>query len=148
MQSYDAVEKEVDLITDGLGMPVDDRIKKTIIALRMMRVNTNSSCEGHEDRGCPYPWVGVYAPKQYEPSWIKANLAERDKVEPLVNEFNALHAPKYPLIIQDWGVFGAFRIQSFYWQKEHEVDPSRLEEYQQVMDAFAEYIISKTSLSS
>lgn len=148
MQSFESVREEVDKITDGLGKGIDDKIKKTVIALRMMEVNTDSSCEGHRSWGYPYPWVGVYAPKQDETEWIKANLAERKIVGPLIKEFNDLYSPNYPLILQDWGMYGAFKIQSFYWKQDHDIDPDNLEEYQKVMDAFADFVINKASTDS
>lgn len=148
MQSFETVKKEVDLITDGLGMPVDEKIKKTVIALRMMRVNTSGSCEGHTKWGLPYPWVivSLYLPEKDESGWVKDNIIERDKVEPLVNEFNTRYAPEFPLILERQGMFKAFRIQSF--SRNQKVDPNRLGEYQEIMGAFADFIIGKFSLNS
>lgn len=148
MQSFEKAKEEVDQIIDGLGMPIDEKIKKTVIALRMMRVNTDGSCEGHTKWGLPYPWVGVskYLPEKDESGWIKDNMIEREKVEPLVNEFNARYAPEFPLILERQGIFKAFRIQSFSGNKE--VDPNHLEEYQKAMDAFADFVINKYSADS
>ncbi len=148
MESYEEVKEEVDLITDGLGVPVDEKIKKTVIALRMMRINTEGSCEGHREWGLPYPWVSVslYLSDKYESGWIEDNIAEREKVLPFVDEFNATYTPEFPLILQDQGMFKAFRIQSFH--RDQEVDPNRLEEYQEIMNAFADFVIDKLKASS
>ncbi|MDQ3065197.1 MAG: hypothetical protein M3Q36_02915 [bacterium] len=127
-------------------MRIDEKIKEAVIAIRMVGVQTEGSCEGHRDWGHPYPWISIYAPEQNEPSWTEANLAERTKVEPLIDEFNSQFSPEYPLILQNQGVYGAFRIQSFYWKQE--VDPNQLTDYQKIMGAFAQFIIRKYSQSS
>ncbi len=56
----------VDEITDGLGKPVDEGIKQTVIALNAHEINTSQSCEGHFDansnhHGYFVPWVDIKA---------------------------------------------------------------------------------------
>jgi hypothetical protein len=47
---------------DSLGMPVDEMIAPLVVALRWHGFETSASCEGHLDRGCPWPWI------DFEPS--------------------------------------------------------------------------------
>ena len=44
---------------DALGMPIDNGIIKTVVALNVMGLSSDGSCEGHLDRGYPYPWVDI-----------------------------------------------------------------------------------------
>lgn len=56
---WNAIEREVDRITDRLGKPIDQGIRETVIALKANGFGTTSSCEGHLDWGSGYPWVDV-----------------------------------------------------------------------------------------
>jgi len=46
-------------ITDARGQPIDPDILETVVVFNLLSVQTTSSCEGHPDRGCPYPWIAV-----------------------------------------------------------------------------------------
>ena len=46
-------------IRDRLGMPIDPGIKELVVGLCCWKIETTGSCEGHQDRGLPYPWIGV-----------------------------------------------------------------------------------------
>jgi hypothetical protein len=50
---------ETNAITDALGHPVDEHIKKLVTALHLHRIPTTSSCEGHLDHGEPYAWIDI-----------------------------------------------------------------------------------------
>ncbi len=54
--------EEVENLTDKLGKKIDSEIKEAVIALKMNDIETNGSCEGHENWGYPFPWVDVIAP--------------------------------------------------------------------------------------
>gem|GEM_PF-757899 len=56
-----AKQKEIDNLTDGLGLGLDDNIKDTVIALQVNGFNTRQSCEGHIGWGCGAPWVDIQA---------------------------------------------------------------------------------------
>ncbi len=58
---WQAMAAEVAGLVDGLGVPVDDGIRDTVIALRLLGIETVFSCEGHLDYGFPCPWVDVAA---------------------------------------------------------------------------------------
>lgn len=53
------IQQQVDLITDGLGLPIDDLIKPAVVALRLWGFPTSASCQGHTDWGLPYPWIDI-----------------------------------------------------------------------------------------
>lgn len=59
-RNLEEVKREVESLRDGLGMPVDAKIRDLVIGLRRWGVKTSMSCQGHGhyDRH-PYPWVMV-----------------------------------------------------------------------------------------
>lgn len=57
--SWKSMEAFVDNVTDGLGMPVDEGIKKAVVALNILKFETVQSCEGHLNWGLPYPWIAL-----------------------------------------------------------------------------------------
>jgi hypothetical protein len=52
----------VDNITDRLGMKIDEGIKDTVIALRLLGLNTTQSHEGKLDR-YPIPYIDIVSPE-------------------------------------------------------------------------------------
>lgn len=48
---------EVASFADKLGMPIDEGIFDTVVALNLLGMTTYQSCEGHLDHGCPCPWI-------------------------------------------------------------------------------------------
>ncbi len=60
------ITAQVDTITDGLGMPIDPKIKPLVIALNALDFPTNMSCEGHLHRGQPTPWISFECLTQKE----------------------------------------------------------------------------------
>ena len=47
----------LDLIQDRLGLGLDPGIKRSVLAVQLMGLETNFSCEGHTDWGYPTPVV-------------------------------------------------------------------------------------------
>ncbi|GLV54725.1 hypothetical protein KDH_15720 [Dictyobacter sp. S3.2.2.5] len=47
--------------TDPTGAPIDPGIMETVIALNVLGVETNASCEGHLNHGYAGPWVDFHA---------------------------------------------------------------------------------------
>lgn len=45
--------------SDANGMAVDPGIELPVAALHFLGVDTVQSCEGHHDRGLPYPWINL-----------------------------------------------------------------------------------------
>lgn len=65
LMTYQESKEIVDRLADGLGMPIDEKIKYLVAAMRMYGVRTTMSCEGHLDRGSPYPWIRFDAEDVY-----------------------------------------------------------------------------------
>ncbi len=71
-------EKEiVDRITDRLGLEIDTGIKDTVIALRLLGINTTSSHEGKIDR-YPVTYIDIKSPEA-----IILNKQREQKIEDL-----------------------------------------------------------------
>lgn len=60
-QYWDEVTYKVSKITDKLGMPVDQGIFETVVALNALDISTSMSCEGHLDHGRAAPWFRFHA---------------------------------------------------------------------------------------
>jgi hypothetical protein len=59
-QRWDDLVKHFCAVSDGLGMPIDDEIFDTVVALNALGITTTMSCAGHitRDEGdVRYPWV-------------------------------------------------------------------------------------------
>jgi hypothetical protein len=55
--------------TDGLGMPIDSGILKTVALLNLLGFSTHQSCHGHlnvDNYGLPYAWVNFETPTEKE----------------------------------------------------------------------------------
>lgn len=59
---WDEMAKKVDSMADKLDEPVDEGIKTAVIALNLLDLPTDSSCEGHLDEGGRWPYVDVVIP--------------------------------------------------------------------------------------
>ena len=69
-------------VTDRLGKPVDQSVRKTVAALNLLGLATIQSCEGHANgrgHGLPAPWVD-FAP-------ARAGQDPGDRVQVLLDEF-------------------------------------------------------------
>ncbi len=59
IKTIEVIRTEVDSIKDNCGMPIDSKIKELVIGLRANGITTEQSCEGHKNKGVPYPWVDI-----------------------------------------------------------------------------------------
>lgn len=59
---WQTIEQSIEGIKDKLGKGIDEKIKPIVVALRASGFSTTGSCEGHSDRGYPWPWVDVESP--------------------------------------------------------------------------------------
>jgi len=116
-------EKQVNEITDRLGMPIDTEIKDAVVALNIWGVPTSQSCEGHlHKEGASFPWVEVYAPEpegwkeneEKEREWTMENLKNRVKTMELLEEFYKDRKTSFDarLNFSNIGIYGGFRVQS------------------------------------
>lgn len=54
-QKWNDVEALINRMSDNRGMPIDEKIKKTVVILNVLGFKTNSSCIGHEiNNSCPF----------------------------------------------------------------------------------------------
>lgn len=57
-------------VTDGLGMPIDREVLKTVVLLNLLGFPTHQSCHGHvhlsNKEGLPYAWVNFKTPTEKE----------------------------------------------------------------------------------
>jgi hypothetical protein len=63
-QHWNDLVKHFCAVSDGLGMPIDDEIFETVVALNAVGITTTMSCAGHitRDEGdIRYPWVDFSA---------------------------------------------------------------------------------------
>jgi len=110
MRTHKEVTEEVERLGDELTVPVDEGIKKLVIALRMHNFPTSGSCEGHLEHALPYPWVDIDAPEQEENAWLTANKRERTRLKQLLSAFYDTNKTTAIFQFQDIGIFGAFRL--------------------------------------
>lgn len=59
LASIEKSRREIEHITDGLGLPIDEGIREAVAVLRALDIETTQSCEGHRDRGSPSPFIDV-----------------------------------------------------------------------------------------
>lgn len=97
-QQWDSVAKEVDSWVDGLGYPIDQGIKETVIVLNLLGFPTRQSCEGHLNHGEASPWID-FAITQPEFVNLQNQASEFYKVE-LKEPFQTLKL-KYPHLSRD-----------------------------------------------
>lgn len=163
--SWSSMLDNVRHMTDKLGMPVDHGIVETVAAMRLLKIRTTMSCEGHLDRqtGGPYVMcVSSIAEKlrkeaavirnpvdsQYKVLYKKAmcaNLREQQKLYQLLEGFyKARNTPfSQRLIVRTMG-FSAFRLECQGADMAYVLDESGqkklLIENQVEMTAFTEYM--------
>lgn len=58
-QKWQKIEKDAERIIDSLHKRIDPKIKFAVVSLKANGLGTIASCEGHLNRGLPYPWVDV-----------------------------------------------------------------------------------------
>lgn len=164
--------KELDSVTDGLGLGLDKDIKETIAALNLLGVNTSASCEGHPKWGLPYPWVDIQTPKGYDLSAkafkFKAgskefkkivdkitilNVKESKKMLEILNKYYKNYSTDYNniLVISSQG-WGSGRLQpNASILAEMDKTPNRLKLlkiYQKEMQLFTKFLKSELGLAT
>src|SRR5258708_4358945 len=68
---WDEAAKRIEKTIERLGLHIDEGIKEGVIALNVLDINTDASCEGHLDRGTGAPWIDVSAklPEELSKRW-------------------------------------------------------------------------------
>jgi hypothetical protein len=108
-QRWEASEKYFSRIIDGFGTPIDPGIIDVVVALNMVGVNTEASCEGHLGHGNAHPWIRIGAPgvddleEELRHARLKVHRRifnwNRDKAWAKHNE---IEARLKPLHMQEW----------------------------------------------
>lgn len=90
------IEAEVEHKVDKRGMVIDNGIKRLVVSLKAHGFGTTGSCEGHLDRGFPYPWVEVeselaeklLSDPRYNVLGEKARLFTKKQANMTISEIN------------------------------------------------------------
>lgn len=120
--------EKVSSISDGLGMPVDLKVRRLVAVLRCLGFTTTGSCQGHMTRttGGPYVMVGSQSGERLQKQWttlppnsrahkqmrraiLRANLEERARIEGLLATYYSCRDVPYEqmIIIQNYGPGGS-----------------------------------------
>lgn len=140
---YEDVAREVESLKDDLGLPIDDGIKKIVIALRLWGFPTDASCEGHLSDGLPYPWVEIYAPEQEEKTWIQENNHQQKRLTKLLDEFYKTGKYTHRFTYQYIGIFGGFRLVSEQASDISKPDADTINAQRRDLDSFADFLVDK-----
>ena len=126
METWTQMVARFELVTDRLGRPIDKGIFETVVALNMLGIRTVMSCEGHPNRGLPYPWVEV------DTTYLRsiARLLE------YIASFNKVHDGM--LILSNGRIMSQGGVLDELYQHGH-----KLQEYQDEMAAFTVYLKSQ-----
>jgi hypothetical protein len=160
-------------VVDRIGTPLDKGILDTVVALNVVGMNTTASCEGHMDHGVAYPWIDVShvdadglaqticqllykgkredkETKQLQYQHRMVLLQAEQELIGLLNAFYQHHPFDYDRHLSIWRFSnGMPRLQSHGAEYQQFRDPTErlamLQEYQQEMQAFAEYLKENSS---
>jgi hypothetical protein len=90
LNQIDLINKEYEDEHDPNILGMDPKIKETVAALMALGFVTRTSCEGHVDKGSPYPYVKIsshlerdeFKDQRYKELWNKAtdnDLSQQDE---------------------------------------------------------------------
>lgn len=68
VKKYNKLGKELKLVLDGTGFPIDKHIFESVRVLNTIGIQTSQSCHGHIERGNSYPWIEIKF-KEWDESW-------------------------------------------------------------------------------
>ncbi len=76
---FKRISEKVDKITDNLGKPIEQGIKRCVIGLMLHNFELYQSCEGHLDKeGLPYPWIIVDYVEPKKKNWRKNEKLKKE----------------------------------------------------------------------
>lgn len=152
---WEEISAEVEVMTDRLGMRVDEGIKKAVIALRANGFPTYGSCEGHLEREAvlsPYVLVSTQEFEGWEDDENVAdrmrseNLGNQRRILMLLNEFYEDRKSPYDahLTLETFGPTDGFALCSIGADVMKILDVRERREkltlYRQEMDDFADFL--------
>jgi hypothetical protein len=159
--------EKVEQTKDSLGLHIDEGMKETIALLWCLGFQTTSSCEGHIERGLPYPWVEFCTPeptglkeakgkikKKLRKQWEEENFKQRKKLIKLLQEFYSNRLEEFYkrkevpydtfLTLEPLGAYGTFRLQSLGARGTENLSLEEKERilklYQEEMKRFTEFL--------
>lgn len=118
---WEKAEQKLDKVTDAIGKPIEQKIRRTIIALWLHNLPTNGSCEGHTNWGWgAKPWVDIESPPpQYkwegEAIFQKKTLA---KMNAVLKDISA--GPQF-----NDGIYETYQNKRYDWLKTHSQQKTR-----------------------
>jgi len=83
-EKLEKIRQDIEGWGDLNGMGIDEGIKETVIMCNALELPTSQSCEGHEERGLPAPWVDIEAENEPEPRFEN----EKETYEKIAKENN------------------------------------------------------------
>jgi len=127
MSSAQAV-RWAESVADRLGKGLDAGVLETVAGLHRRGIATTASCEGHLDRGLPYPWID-FSPEA-------ARQARRLVMDPLLAGFE----------LRDGGEHGELRLQprglDHAPSERPPADPERLRRWQETMRSLGRKLLA------
>ena len=119
---WDSIVVKINKTCDKLSMPIDEGIKETVIVLQVLGFNTTQSCEGHDGRGLPYPWIMIECGN--DSPYKDIQIAE------YLEEFYSTYKPLKWARLSLNHFKGGFRLQSYIGRTAEKFKQSNLEEYE------------------
>jgi len=120
-QMWDAMCADVDHWTDGLGRPIDKKIKEVVIALNMSGIKTEASCEGHLKHGFPYPWVDI----EVNPTGSEKMRQKLSEIDAQINQEEKMLEAKFPNTpSREWIAMPEAKKLRGLYKKRYDIDKS------------------------
>jgi hypothetical protein len=140
-QSYEEVSQEVNELADGLGWPVDEKVKNIVVALRLQGFSTEASCEGHMEKGLQYPWIQFCSQEKDENIKKDRNTEERSRLIGLIEYYRKNVNPEFEYSILDCDDLGRFRLVPAQEIVDGNPTAETLSKCQQYFDDLAQFLI-------
>ncbi len=163
MAVWDKVREDIESFADKLGRGVDEGIKEALAGLIVSGFHSTGSCEGHLDHGTRAPWVDIEtrdAPALYRKAKdatsdeekeaileeiMRKNLEERRRLIAILDDFyGERKVPIHQMLSTSGYGHKLSRLESIGSDiqaiEDEETRQTRLEEYQEEMRAFSEYL--------
>jgi hypothetical protein len=139
--AWESVESFVEELRDGCGKPVDQGIKKMVIALNLLGYTTVQSCEGHINSGLPYPWVAL-DPEQTKVERLSKLYETKDvlcgEAENIEKELVQVNDEKSLYEIEEIHISLARKRQEI-WKIWEEIDNAKKELFSSLWDLIREF---------
>ncbi len=162
---WEETAADVETITDGIGKRIDRNIRETVIGLNVLDINTDGSCEGHIDYG-KGPFIDIVSKESEELERQLDNAKDKEEAKKIVDEIERKNLAERIKIFKYLDDFYKDRQVPFHqrltiqnkargWSRlesqgvglqriePEEVRKQHLQEYQDEIKAFTEYLKNK-----